>query len=361
MAYITPAQLSFNGKQVQALSEAIMTASFLNQDIKNVLTLRTGVKQNEQIALLGRLGLSGKVQLGCEPATNPSAITMSEKMWAPKYIEDRFVECWKAVVPSFFGWGLKNGVMKADLTNTDYANMLEERIAETMTDAIWRITFFGDTTHSPVGDATGNQLLKTGTDKTYFNMLDGIWKQLFAIGTATAARKSTGLTALNAGISYAAQAFTPTDVTNKTVTALFTNMVTGSTSQLRKASDKKIFATQSVVDQYIAERMSFGSIEMSYKLMDDGISRLMFQGIEVVEVAEWDNVIRTYFDNGTKFHLPHRAILASKENLQFATEEESNLSELNPFYDQKTKAYYADFGFTLDAKVIEDNLVQLAY
>lgn len=360
MGVITPAQLAFNGKQIQTLSEAIMTAFYENPKITDLLTITTGVKAKQQIAVIGFLGLVGRTNTGCEPATNPGQITMSEKSWNPVYVEDRFRQCWKELLNTFFLFGLKNGVKKADLRDTDFALMLEQRISEAMAEAVHRIAFFGDLTHSPVGDGAGNGLLKVGTDKVYFNMLNGIWSQIFAIVAGDATKKIA--IPNNAGVSYAAQLFTGADVTNQVITNVLLNMVTSSDYRLRASSDKVLMVTQSVADQYKAERRQAGAyVGEAYGITDKGVSQLMFDGIPMVIDSNWDRTIRTYFDNGVKWHLPHRIILGVKSNMQLATEEESNLSELEPNYLIKEKEYIVDFGFNIDAKVIENQLIEVAY
>jgi hypothetical protein len=72
-------------------------------------------------------------------------------------------------------------------------------------------------------------------------------------------------------------------------------------------------------------------------------------------------MIRTYENDGTVYFLPHRALLTVKENTQIGTCEEANLSEMGTIYDPIKKEMHLDTGYNIDAKIIEDYLVQVAY
>lgn len=355
MGVITPQELTFNGREAQSLSEAIYSASFENPAVGQFHTIISGVKAKQQIAILGALGLTGRGQTRCDITANPGTIPMSEKFWDPAYIGDRFEQCWADLIGTFFMWGLKNGVKKPDLTDTDFANFLEDRIAESSIEAVFRLAYFGDTAAATI---SGGGVYKNGTDVGYFDPINGYWKQIAAIVAANASRR----TAIphNTGVSYAAQEFTAQDTTDKVATGIFQSLKYGADFKLRNADNKIIIATQSLTDQYEKELMS-QNIEPSYTRVESGIDVLRYGGIDIIPFNFLDRTIRAYQDNGTKYNLPHRAILTTKDNLQIATEEEGNFSELDAFYDKKSKLYVADFGFNLDAKVIEDHMIQVAY
>lgn len=358
---INPSDIAFNGKQIQSLSEAILTRAFSNKKLSEIFTIATGIKQKQQIAFLGSLGLTGKKQTGCDPSVNPGTITMSEKTWNPVYIGDRFAQCFTDLLPSFWGYGLKNGISKSDLTSTDFANFLEQRIGESVNEAIMRHAWFGDPKHTVSGDTanSGNQLLTAGLDKLYFNPITGAWSQIFSIVAGDATKRLA--IAANTGSTYAAQAFTAADTTNKTVTNLLQNTIYAADFRLREDDTKFMLVTQSVADQYAKEYKATTSIPLAFEAIYEGIKAFQIDGVNVIAISQWDRVIKAYFDNGTSYNLPHRILLTTPSNLTFGTEEESNLAELDPFYDKKTKNYYVDYGFNMDVKVLENYMLQVAY
>jgi hypothetical protein len=359
MSVITAADLTFNGEEVKALSETIITEFHKNPSLSEFHTLVKGIKARKQIAILGVLGLVGKKKAGsCSTSENAGTLPMTEKFWAPEYIVDRFAQCWEDLLETFFVWGLKNGVEKPDLTSTDFANFLNEQIGFAMEESVFRHAWFGDTDAANYNDSPAG-VITNGVDPDYFNAIDGLWKQIFAIIATTPAQRVT--IAANAEATYVLQKFDSTDTTNEVVTGYFQTMIDEADERLTAAGDLVIVCTKSMADQYKRERKKASGIDVAYTRVEKGIQSLEIDGVKVYVFSFWDRMIKAYFDNGTKYHLPHRAVLTTKSNLQIGTEEEGNLAELDPFYEKKEKKYYVDFGFNLDAKLIEDYKVMAAY
>src|SRR5476651_129210 len=230
-------------------------------------------------------------------------------------------------ITNIFCMGVKNGVQKPDLTNTDFALFLEERFSLAAYETALRFAWLGD---SAADIATNGGYLANSVDPGYFNVLNGFWAQAKTIVAGDATKKVA--IANNAGTSFAAQAFTPTDTSNNLVTNIFENMIYGADLRLRGAKDKVIIATQSVVDQYARERKAVNNIELAYERTESGIDTFKIDGIDVIPFQFLDRHIKNYESNGTKWNQPHRAIFTTKSNLQIGTEETANLSELDAFY-----------------------------
>lgn len=358
MSVIDPSDLTFNGEEVKALSEAIITDFYKNPSLNEFHTLVSGIKAKKQIAILGLLGKVGKKQTNCTISENASQIPASEKFWNPVMIGDRFVQCWTDLLETFWIYGTKNGVNKDDLTSTDFANFLNEKLGEALQDAAFRLAWFGDTAAANYNDSPAG-VITNSVDPSWYTPLDGFWKQIFAVVTADADRKTA--IANNAQATYALQKFSDTDTTNQVVTGIFQTMIDSADERLIESGNAIMIATRSMVLQYKRERRKFSNIDQAYTRTETGWDTIEIDGIPVYTFSFWDRTIKADFDNGTKWYLPHRAVLTTKENLQVGTEEVGNLSELKPFYDNKTKTYNVDFGFNLDAKLIEDYKIQVAY
>jgi hypothetical protein len=348
--------VSFNGKEVMSLREAFYQAVFQNPTIDQFHTVVNGIKANQQMLFLGQYGLTGKKITSCDTTPSTTSIPTAEKFWQPQYIGDRIEECYTDLLSTFFVWGLKNGVQKPDLTNTDFALFLEERFSLAAYETALRLAWLGNTAADIV---TNGGYLANSVDKGYFNVLNGFWQQALTVAAGDASKHIA--VANNAGASYSAQAFTAADTTNKVVTTMFEDMIYGADLRLRGAKDKIIIATQSVVDQYARERKAASNIELAYERTESGIDTFKIDGIEVIPFQFLDRHIRQYEDNGTKWNQPHRALFSTKSNLQIGTEETSNLSELDPFYDKPSKKYIVDYAYNLDAKIAEDYLTMVAY
>tara|TARA_R110000868_G_scaffold21064_4_gene88024 strand:- start:2838 stop:3944 length:1107 start_codon:yes stop_codon:yes gene_type:complete len=364
---INAADLAFNGEEVKAVSEAIMEEIFAKPAITEFLTPYTGIKAKRQIAFLGRLtGLVGQTHTNgtCAPVENDATITNTEKFWNPAYIDDRFSECWDDLLETFFIYGTKNGVAKADLTSTDFATFFIERYQDAIAEMFHRLVWFGDTAADDT--AGGGNFVTAGFVAKRWDSFDGIWKQLYAVVAADSARKTTDLSAKNAELTFVDQAFDATDTTNRVVTTMLQNLVFNSDYRLRDKADKIIIVTQSVADQYVRELEAGAAngIPVAFDYMQDGITVLKRAGITIYAFSFWDRMIQGYMrtiSTELNYYLPHRAILTTKANLAFGTEEEGNLSEVDVFFDKKDKKTYFDFGANLDAKVLQDYMVQVAY
>jgi len=368
---INPSDLTFNGEEVRAISEAIMEEVYAKPALTEMLTPYTGIKAKKQIAFLGRLnGLVGQATdtSQCAPVENTAVITNTEKFWNPVYIDDRFSECWTDLLDTFFIYSTRNGLEKADLTTTDFADFFIERYKDEIWEAMLRFIWFGDTDAAAItASPAGNFAPATFTAKRW-NAIDGLWKQLYAIVAADSDRRTSGagtISVKNAEAVAADQEFDATDTANRVVTNTLQQVIFGADYRLQDKSDKIIIVTKSVADQYIRELESgvaYG-IETSFEYVQDGVMILKRMGVTIIALTFWDRMIRGYMSNaaGTGYFRPHRVLMTTKENLAFGTEEEGNLSDVEVFYDKRLKTNYFDFAANLDAKVLEDYMVQVSY
>lgn len=367
MSLFNTSDLTLDREDIKTLAEAILSKYYEKPGIGDFHTLVPGIVHDKQLAIIGLFdGLSGKAKTGCGMTPNDGEIRSIDKTWTPKRIGDRFDQCADDLIQTFFVWGLKSGVNKEDLTGTEFAIFLEERIADVMGDGVFRHTWFGDTAaanynSSPAGEITN------GTDLGYFNVIDGLFKQMFAIVAGDSTRKTTGptenLATKNAKATYVLQKFNDTDTTAQLVTKVLDTMVTDADERLASSSDVPIFiVTKSVADQYKRERkFAFPAIDMAYERIENGILLLKSDGYNLMVFSFWDRMINKYFNNGTKWFLPHRIVFASKSNILVGTEEENTLSDLKAYYTEDTEKFTWKYAYNLDAKFGEDDLLQFAY
>jgi hypothetical protein len=361
MAIFTPGQITFSGEEVRELSQVIFEKEFRNPEISLFHTVDEGIKADKQIAFMTQLsGLLGAGSGGCSPTSASNAITSSTKTWSPKAVSDRLEACYTDLKPSFINYSLKNGVEEADLTSVDFFNYVADVLLKyKVYEAALRLAWFGDTAADDV-DASPAGVLTSGTNPDYFNKLDGFWKQIYAIVAADSDRKTTDLTSRNGQASKALQVFTSTDTTNKVVMNALQNTLYGADLRLRERGDLVYVVTQSVADQYSRE-LKNSNVAFTTERYENGISILKSDGIEVIAFSLWDRIIKAYYDNGTTYLLPHRIVLTTKENLRIGFDSIGSLAEFDVHYDRTTKKNYIDFALNMDAKVMEDELIQVSY
>lgn len=362
----SPATIDFHGQEVMALAETVFEGFFNKPELSLFHQIVPNIKAKKQVVILaGFTGLFGLGAGECDPTPNTSGFGASQKFWNPVAISDRIKRCWSGnggLEETFFIWGLKNGIDKYDLTATDYFNFLGDILLDAMIEAVFRIAWLNDTN---ADDYAGGGVITNGTPLAAFNRIDGFWVQFFAIVAADSARLTTGVPAariatLNAGANYAAQAFTAADITNRTVSQALLDTALAADTRLSSSADKIFIVTKSVGDQYIRE-LDNNTLPYTLDVIMNGLSSISRAGITVYVFDFIDRMIDLYFNNGTKWYLPHRIVLTTTTNLQVGTEEESNFTTFEAFYSRETKNCYIDFLFNIDAKVALDHLVQLVY
>lgn len=350
--------VDFCGKQVMSFAEAFWTKTFENPALGELLTIIPGVKAKQQVVVLGLIGMIGKTMqtTNCAPDVSDQEIPSVEKFYDPGYVEDRFTECWKNLLGKFTVWGLKAGINKPDLTGTDFADFLEERVLDGLEQSIYRIVWFAEknaTTLTAGGHFTDTLNLR------YVNTINGLWYQFFAIAAANPDQRIT--IAKNSGATFADQKFTPLDVVEQTVTGYFQQMVDGMDDRFSEEDGLAFYVTKSIASQYKKERKSFTNIDEAYKRTETGWDYLEFDGIPVIVLKFEDRLIKEIQSSATVSYLPHRIYLATKDNLHLATEEEGALTKLKAFFDNKDDQYYIDMLYSLDALIVEDYKLMVAY
>lgn len=349
--------IDFCGKQVMSFAEAFWTKTFENPGLKELITVIPGVKAKQQVVILGLIGMVGKTMqtTNCAPDVSDQEIPSVEKFYDPGYVEDRFTECWKNLLSKFTVWGLENGIQKPDLTGTDFADFLEERVLDGLIQSVYRLVWFAEKAATTL---TAGGHFKDTLNLRYVNTINGLWYQFFAIAAANPDQRIT--IAKNSGATFALQKFTPQDVTDQVVTGYFQEMVDNADDRL-DGENLAFYVTKTVASQYKKERKKFTNIDEAYKRTETGWDYLEFDGIPVIVLKFEDRFIKEIQSSATVSYLPHRIYLTVKENLHLATEEENAFSTIDAFYDKKDKQYYIDMLYTIDALIIEDYKLMVAY
>lgn len=357
MAVINPADLTFNGQEVRSFAEAVISQMVEYPQMEELHQVLSGIVAKQQIAILGNLSKITRKDLGCGLGKLSKITPMSQKFWDPVNFKIWLSECWEQFEATFMVYYLNVGKDKPDLTTTEiFSQWLVEEVGQASARDAMRIVWFGDKLADNIADG-GN--LTLGVEPLDYTMIDGLWKQLFAIGTATPARKTT--IAKNAGISYVAQTFDDADTTANVATKIFQSLIFKADRRLRAMADKAIWATRSLTDQYMLERMSVTNIEQAYTRVESGIDTLQIMGVKVYVMDQWDDVIRADYDTAVKWYLPHRAVMTTKSNIPVGFDTAIGPKDFDVFYDKMSETSNIKGLYKMDTKVIQNHLVQLAY
>lgn len=347
---------TFNQEELKDWSKVINELTFGDPELAELHDIQQGIKYNTQIVFAGRIGLMGKVVSGCTPNA-VSGITLTEKTWTPVDLDFRLEHC-SADVDAQDKLVHQMARMNPDFYNviegsqSGIGNFLVAKVTEGWRENLIRQVWFSDVDADTI--ANGG-VLKNGTDKTYFNAFDGLFKQIFGdIGTGDA---NFVAISKNAGVSYSAQALASGDAI-----ATLKSMYNKADSRLIDSGQAKFYVTRSLWDGYLNDLESVQNSGAGNTMINEnGQVSLTYRGIPVVKVDVWDRVIKAYEDNGTTLNIPHRAVLTTPTNIPVGTLATDDFGKLEAFYDMYHKVNVIDGVYTIDAKYLENYMTVAAY
>lgn len=351
--------LTLNTEEAQQVSQAVYEYVLETSEIAEHHDIHTGIQWDTQIPFIGTLGLVGKKILKCKPDANGNKIPLSEKKWSPKLIGDRFEHCAHDGNPLF------KLFKKVKSINPDFYNRIDSdelgvvlmRIAEAMKEMLQRLVWFGD---ENAAEISNGGTLTNGTDVDFFTPFDGIWKQILTIDIPTTSKYYVKIDA-NDGADYAAQENLPEDFAFNLFRKMWKKADPRFKQLIQNGKLKPVIHSTSAIAENWQDFKENKSLGFTIANVEDGGLKEMFRSLKVETRYDWDSIIQSYQDNGTKHNLPHRALLTVKGNIPIGTVNTSDLEKIESFYDKYHEVNVMDFRLKLDAKFLEDYLGVAAY
>ena len=363
-AVINIDDLALAPQEAQSLSEVIFEKKIEKGNLTTMHSVITGIQHGKKIPFVGQLGLVGECISGCD-APDGASLAMSEKTWEPKTIGFRLEHCSKDLnsLVTYLKKKVQRYPDEYDISGSAEQTVVQMRAEDATEDMLWRFLHFGDKAIANVED---DGYLKDGVNVKFFNCINGLWTKVFAEANLSSGGKYYVSIAKNGEASYTAQDALATDYTK----GLIKDMIKKADARLKSAPNKVLLATDSLIENLLA---SFE--EVSWKNAMDvkaDLARLTatygrtayiatYRGVDIYRVVNWDETIRTYFDNGTKWNLPHRALLTTPDNIPIGTPSTEMLGSLDSFYDRKDKKNYVDAEIMVDIQLLEDYMAVAAY
>lgn len=356
MASEITSSFAFNREELKDWSKVINELTFGDPTLNELHDIEQGIKYNQQIVFAGRMGLMGKTVTGCTPNA-VAGVALTEKTWTPVDMDFRLEHC-SADVNAQDKLIRQMSKMNPDFynviegSNSVVGNFLVAKVVEGFNENLIRQTWFSDTAAALT---SGGGVFKVGTDLGFFNSYNGFFKQIFTEIPTTDAKYVA--IAKNAGASYAAQALASGEAI-----ATLKAMYAKADSRLLDSGSAKFYVTRSIWDGYLNDLESIQNSGAGNTMINEnGQVSLTYRGIPVVKIEVWDRVIAAYQDNGTKWNLPHRAVLSTPMNLKIGTLATDDFGALDAFYDQYHKVNVIDGVYTIDAKHLEKYMTVAAY
>ena len=347
--------ITFNGKEA---TEGILEKVYYKPSFTRIHTVYPGIIAKEQIAFLDRLSKVTKLDAGCGLGQTTKVLPMHEKFWEPVPMKVWIQACWSDFVNSFFVWGMKKGINRADLSETDLATYLMDVIPEAMLEDIWRIVWFGDTAVAAY-DASPAGTLGSASEAANYNMVDGLWKYIFAgvaIGAGTWGHIPRYINTYNALGTEAAQLALAADY----AVTVYKNLIKNADSRLRHAPNKVILTTDTLFQNFLDSKES-KVLESSFKRQEQEFWEEIYRSCTIIPIESWDRHILADFDNTTTLYLPHRAVLTTIDQIAVGFDEMASATQFEAFLDKTTELYNIKGAYRMDTNIIENYMFSVSY
>jgi hypothetical protein len=242
------------------------------------------------------------------------------------------------------------GVDVFDLTKTQIFTFIQDILAKDIAKMVLRNAWFGDQSaaHVPVG------VITAGYDLGFFNVINGFFRQMAVIYAANPLQ----LNAMpgNTQANYALQQSVATPLlTYNAVNGL----IDAAIPELAAQPDRILIVTKSVIDRLRRQLQALGTAFQDYKLSITGLEFATWDGIRLVALPLWDQWIRAYENNGTKWNDPHRVVYTTVSNLNIGMACTSLFENINSFYDPRSRYNRIEAVDAFDAKIIDDRLLMV--
>lgn len=335
----------------EIIYKELMTSTTLN----TLFNIVEGQQDGKKVALLSGFGLLGIASEGCNPTYENSLINTAEKTWDIAEWQIAESICYEDLKGTLVQYAMKTGKEAHNLVDTDYYTaILQPALQAAIRRMIIRLAYFGDKTIAGAN-------LQTATDTKYFNLNNGVWKQIFDAVTAGTITRTT--IDANAETTMALQSAAIN--TAGVASALLRKILTEAPIELKQAENKVLYISQALYDAYANDTIgqNVGS-EGQWTALSNGLMSGRIGGVETIVVSDWDLTIQNYLKNATNngaWDNPYRAIYTTKDNIVLGTESNGSFNELDYGFNKESRANWIYAANTIGSMVRFDKLTHVAF
>ena len=341
-------------------SKILLEPMFTSDDIMRNYTIYPSVKYKQNITMAPSLRGITAAHSGCgtENTCNPAGFTLTQKVLHAHNVSVKQTQCWEEFHDEVIVESYRNGINMPDLTGTQLAEVIINRVRAGVANDMVRNMWFGESAIA-VGSA----------DCSYQSMGNGLFHHLSA-GTAFQAGTSANMTPVTGALVTAAATASYATVggliSNADVISLLDNVFNTAPSELQQvpAGEKRMFVTPNVYNAWyncLTAVAVNGAVDYGHSEAQVGKSRLYYKGIEVVPMYEWDVALAlsatgagidlsaafTQAGATTTTQTTNGVVYTAKANLFIGTDVARPENELKMFYDDVSENMYVRAGFTM--------------
>lgn len=335
---------------IEKISDLIEASVYENENLADIVTVKK-VKQGAPIAVIGELGDVGLAGAGCSPTYTDITIDNSLRRWELGDWNIAKQICYTDLEDTYADLTLNGGTEIAEVDEF-IEKIVEPRLQDAYMRMLWRFAWFGDTAAENVTDGG---VITDGEDTTLFTVCDGLWKEIYTQCT----NNSDQLTAIaaNSQATYAAQK--SAILTSGVATGIIESMLMDADSRI--LIDGSLFMTKALADALVYDVKAVYKDNMKWETIFDGVRMTEFDGYKVYAISQWDKIIKTYENDGTKYNLPYRAVLANPKEFLVGTDTGGLFNTIDIFFDKTTRLEHIYAQGKIDAALRELDMFQAAY
>lgn len=321
MGFLADLKLLANSDRFIQDTKEIIVNDFFNQSVSDFFTVIPGIKGGQQVAAMKNFEYVTKASAGCGGnGISPLFPAFSQK-WNPKMAEVKIQICYSDFENSFLQWGLQNGYQRKDLTGTEMALFIQDRIMSAMKEDLLRMVLLSDS------NIVAQDILTDEVTKApFYNIIDkGLIPTLQYLKTLPEFADNFVTIAKNTGL-VAAQYALDADEALKIYEALildtydFEGDILLSSNRLAKN-----------YDAYLRRGNGY-NIQGNLDATQNGVTGAQVSGQLVSPVVRYDSWKKNDFTVAGSVHLPHVAVFTKKEFLQVGVDDASALENLTMEY-----------------------------
>jgi hypothetical protein len=330
----------------QWATKMLLEPIFHSDDIMRHYTVYPNVKYKQNVLLANSLNKIVMANGGCSSSDNSgsglsTSFNITDKEVTVANCSVKQSQCWDTFYNEFIVESYAKGINMPDLTGTDLADVISNRVRLGIQQDIVRVMWGGDTALANVTYSWGDGL---------FKLMDAGSVGLETLGVSG----GTGQTAVGGTL-------VGTDCD-----ALLAQVFDGAPANLQQtpASEKRMFVTPNIYNAWYGNLTMVGqagAVDYSHSEAQTGINynRLHFRGVEIVPMYEWDTIMTDddpalWNTGGTNYK--NGVVYTTKSNLIIASDVNDPSAQFNMFYDQVTDNMYIRSYFKIGYQYAYDSL-----
>ena len=314
------------------LNEIFYEPVFRSDDIMRNYRVIPNVKHKMNVFTSAALTKIVNKYTGCSATSGSTQFDIDEKTITAGRMRVALEQCTDEFFGTYIEEMYRNGVDVMNLEGTQLADAIVNRAVKGIGQDVVRLAWGGDT-------ASGSAA---------YDSMDG-WMKLMGSGTPLSDRTELSAVA-------------PTAPTSAETLSLIRTMYDTAPAALQQipANDKKIFVTPKTFNAYL-QNLEGTSADLAIVNQQDGLRRVMFRGVELVPMYEWDTILADTDPamflrggvNGTE-----GACYCAVENLIIGSDVTDPEGSFKVFYDDLEEKMFFRGYFKLGVQFLYPSLVQ---